>query len=80
MNAPQSICGTRADQALFEDLDDFLRDDRFGLFTGERRERPLMEIILGCEPAHYRRATREVQAMADWLKRFAEAELETEEV
>jgi CRISPR type III-B/RAMP module-associated protein Cmr5 len=63
------------DQLLFWDLDDYLRL----ISRGERSDRRMMDLIVSANAPAYRRATREVQAVADWLKRFAEAELEAEE-
>ncbi len=40
---------------------------------------PCMQLVLDLEPAEYRRATAEAFAAAEWLKRFAEGQIEDED-
>lgn len=63
---------TTAEGRLLEQLTGYLRSTL-------RRERlasdVVMSVVLALEPAEYRRATREIAALATWLKRFAEGRL-----
>ena len=60
---------------LYRQLEDYLRM----LLERERAGREMMEIILNLSPSRYRRVSREIQIVAGWLKRFADAELVEEE-
>ncbi len=56
---------------LLEHLQNYLGDQ----FPG-KRSLQAMQIVLGFTPVEYRRATREVEAAAQWLKRFAQGRLD----
>lgn len=43
----------------------------------DRRDRGVMNMIVELDPDTYRRATRELMQVLDWLKRFAEGRLGT---
>lgn len=64
---------TTAEGLLFDHLDRHLRDI---LRRQRASSRNPMALILELTPAEYRRATRELMALASWLKRFAEGRLE----
>lgn len=53
--------------------------EQLGAYLSETQKRQVggdpMEVLLSLKPAEYRAATREVVAVAQWLKRFAEGQL-----
>lgn len=70
--------GGKADKPeglLFSQLADHLRDR-----LRKETKADFMQIVLDLTPAEYRTATREALAVAEWLKRFAEGRLGTEDV
>lgn len=60
---------------LIDHMDGYLRD----VLPRGSAGSDIMKLILGLEPAEYRRATRELMALAAWLKRFAEGRLGQED-
>jgi CRISPR-associated protein Cmr5 len=64
----------KPEQMLFTQLTEHLRSRLRPAPTGD-----FMVAVLDLSPAAYRTATREALAVADWLKRFAEGRLESEE-
>ena len=74
LHAKHEPSKTTAEGLLLDHLDNHLR----GVL---RRQGPqdIMALVLDLSPADYRRATRELMALATWLKRFAEGRLGRED-
>lgn len=57
--------------------------DQLGGYLQETQKRPQggdpMETLLSLTPAEYRASTREIAAVVEWLKRFAEGQLAKEQ-
>lgn len=71
---PDKKEGANAERVLLDQLSEYLGQ----VMRKERRGLDPLDLVTSLSPMDYRRASWEAQALAQWLKRFAESVFRTE--